>query len=97
MTTELLVQLFMLLAGMLAHFLKKVIEERRAGRLVTLKAYWLANPYATAFSVLGAVAGFVALAGTAELTKLTAFGLGYACDSAASMVGERGAKKLQAH
>jgi len=92
---DVIILLFLLLAGMAAHFLKHVIEERKAGHMVTLTSYWVENPYVTAFSIVGAVAGFIILYGYGELTQFSAFGLGYTCDSAAGVLGDRGSKKLK--
>lgn len=90
--TEPAILALLLFAGLLSHFLKRVVEERNAGRAVTLKSYWLDHPYHSALSVTAAVAGFILLWGTPELTRLTAWGIGYMADSAAGVLGQRAMK-----
>lgn len=93
MDTAILVLLLIL--GLASHLLKKVVAEVRAGnRDISIRSYWLENPYPTALGIVGAVTGFVLLYDTPELTKLTAWGLGYMCDSAAEMFGDRAMKKV---
>jgi len=48
----------------------------------------------TIVSLTGALAGFGALYGSPELTKLTAFGIGYMADNLADAVGEQTLKKV---
>lgn len=84
---------FIMIYGMLMHYLKKVIESariyRKTGQKLSLIRYWKDYPYRSAFSVISALAGFAALYGTEELTKLTAFGLGYMSESVTSVMGKR--------
>lgn len=91
-----IILVLLLLGGMASHFLKKLIEARQSGNDFDLIQYFKANPYQTALSIISGFVGFFALYGTAELTRVTAFGLGYMCNSVADIVGERSVKKLQA-
>lgn len=90
-----LLLIVLLLLGLATHFLKRVVEERAAGRIISLRTYWVEHPYHSALAVASAVAGFVLLYGTAELTRITAWGLGYMADSAAGMLGKRAGQSLE--
>lgn len=84
----------LLFAGLAAHFLKKVIELRNSEHAITLGAYWREYPYRTVLAVVGALAGFMLLYGTAEMTRATAFGIGYLADSIAGIMGKKTEGKL---
>ena len=84
----------MMLYGILMHYVKRVMEEREKDSDITLSSYWYKYPYKSIFSLLGAFAGFGALYGTEELTKLTAFGIGYMSDSMAEMLSSKGLKNI---
>lgn len=92
---------FIMIYGMLMYYLKKVIESariyRKAGQQVSLLSYWKDHPYQSAFSVVSALAGFAALYGTDELTKLTAFGLGYMSESVTGVLGKRARHNHRMH
>src|SRR3990167_2838866 len=87
---------FMLIYGMLAHFARKVIaaQAHQSDRRPCITDYWKHNPMQTIVSLTGALAGFGALYGSPELTKLTAFGIGYMADNLADAVGEQTLKKV---
>lgn len=76
----------MMLFGILMHYIKKVIEQRATNSEITLRTYWYKYPYKSIFSILSALAGFGALYGTDELTRLTAFSIGYMADSIADIL-----------
>lgn len=86
---ETAILILLLLAGQACHFLKKVIEDRRNGSTVTLYGYWVQNPYHTAISVIASAAAFLLLYDTPELTRATAWAIGYMGDSVAGMIGKR--------
>lgn len=88
MSTAILILLPIL--GLLAHYLKKFIEVKNAtGEIVSPKVYFADNPYTSLSSVVLCVAGMAMLWGSDELTKVTAFMLGYMSDSAISMIMRR--------
>ena len=91
---ETTVLVLLLVVGILTHYVKKVGEEWKQGNKVKLLTYWTNNPYHALFSILGASGGFLLLYGTPELTKLTAWGLGYMCNSVADIMGSRTMRKL---
>lgn len=91
---ETAITFLIMLAGILLHFLKKVMELRTAGDKVTLVKYWTRKPYATAFSVLSAMVVFALVHNLPEFSKLSALGLGFMCDSVAGLLGQRGIGRL---
>lgn len=86
---ETLILVLLLVAGLLCHFLKKVIEIRRGGEKISLLHYWIHNPHHAALSLIAAAAAFLLLYGTPEMTRSVAFAIGYAADSVAGMIGRR--------
>ena len=84
----------MMAYGIFMHYIKRVIEEREKDEETTLASYWYKYPYKSLFSILGAFAGFGALYGTEELTKLTAFGIGYMSDSMAEILSAKAMKNI---
>lgn len=85
---EIIIVLLALL-GLVAHFLKKLIEAKQSGNGVTFRQYYLANPYSTLSSVVLCLAGMAMLWGSDELTRVTAFMLGYMADSVISAIIRR--------
>jgi len=80
----------MLLYGLATHFLKALSQIKTGtGQFISPRVYYLSNPYQTILSVVGAVAGFSLLYGTDELTKASAFMMGYMADSAVDVIGQR--------
>lgn len=79
----------MMLLGTASHFLKKVVEVRRAGETVSLVGYWRGHPYESMLSVIGAIVGLVVLHQMGELTLLTAYGTGYVANSMSEAIGDR--------
>jgi len=78
------------LFGLVAHYLKKLIEEKNAtGEIISIKKYYLSNPYTSLSSIVLCVAGIAMLWGSDELTRITAFTLGYMSDSAIGMIMQR--------
>lgn len=86
----------MLLYGLSTHFLKKMIQFRSDhGNLPACpSAYFREYPYRASLSVIGAVAGYAAVHGTAQMTLMTAFGIGYMADSVADVIGSRSIEKV---
>lgn len=84
-----IILILLLIGGMASHFLKKLIETRNSGDDVDLIHYFKATPYQTALAVISGFVGFFALYGTAELTRMTAFGIGYMCNSVVDVLGKR--------
>lgn len=80
----------MLLAGLLAHVLKKFMEVRQQLEALTLASYLKARPYKTAMAVIGAGAGYLLIAEASTPGLVAAFGVGYAADSMLEVVGARG-------
>lgn len=89
--------LFMLFLGLASHFLKDLIRLAAEGNMLTLRQYWLKNPYQTVLSIIGAIVGYVALGSSGQLTALTAFGAGYMANSVADLIGKRTTAKLKSN
>ena len=89
----------MMIYGLLTHFLLKMKHYRTAfpdTRFWCLVAsYYRDNPFATILAIIGAVAGYSMLYGSAELTRATAYGLGYMADGVADTIGNRSIKNLK--
>lgn len=91
-----MITLSMLILGLLSHFLKDFIKIKKdTGKMVNPLTYWKENPYQTLLSTIGAVSGYFALMETAQLTALTAFGIGYMANSVADMLGQRSLNKIK--
>lgn len=87
---ESIILIVLALIGLVAHYLKKLIEARNAtGQIVSPKSYYLANPYTSLSSLMLCAGGMLMLWGSEELTRVTAFGLGYMADSMISMIMRR--------
>lgn len=71
----------MVVFGLAAHFLAKLIELRRTDPTLTAKRYWQARPYQVAYSVVSAAAAGFVLFRLGELTLLGALAVGYMSDS----------------
>ena len=84
----------MLLCGLASHFLKDLIRVKSEKGKISIKKYWMDNPYQNLLCVVGAVAGYVALESTGQLTVVTSFGVGYVANSVADMIGKRSLEKL---
>lgn len=79
----------MMLLGTASHFLKKVVEIRRAGESNSLIDYWRRHPYESLLSIIGAIVGLIVLHQMGELTLLTAYGTGYMANSMSDALGSR--------
>lgn len=77
-----------LVAGVLVHVFKKVIEKRQDNATFHLKDYLTAYPYQTAVSVLMSVGGYFTLLATGELTGASAFLMGVTANSLAGAAGQ---------
>lgn len=70
-----------LLAGVVAHIIKKVIEERETNKSFSLKSYLTENPYKTFMVLFYAVAGAAGLYMDGSLSVYTAIVTGAAANS----------------
>lgn len=70
-----------LLAGIAAHIIKKVIQQRESDRAFSLGRYLTENPYKTAMVVFYAGAGAVGLYMDGSLSPYTAIVTGFAANS----------------
>lgn len=84
----------MLALGLLTHFLVDVIALRKADQSAGFREYWTANPYQSALSIVGAMAGYAVLHSAGELTLVTAYGVGYMANSVPDIIGKRTGGKL---
>lgn len=85
----------MLVYGVLMHATKTMAEAQLNDQKLMMPWQYLARwPYAAAFTFLSALAGYAALYGTEELTRINAFGLGYMANSVADVIGRRGIEVL---
>lgn len=84
----------MLFYGLAAHFLKDMARLAKEGQRMGLADYWLAFPYQSGISMIGAVAGFAALQEAGHLSGITAFGVGYMANSVADVIGKRAGERL---
>lgn len=81
MTPNLILCAALVAAGILFHFLTKLAELEKQGRIVTPIEYWRAQPYTSAIVVVGAYMALAAAYYAGELTHLTALLIGVACNS----------------
>lgn len=82
--------LAMLMYGLATHFLKALAQIKSGtGNVISFRQYYLANPFQTALSFVGAFAGYGLLYGTDELTRASSFMMGYLADSAVDVIGQR--------
>lgn len=86
--------LAMLVYGLASHFLKDMARLAKEGQPLGLLDYWGRFPYQSGISLVGAVAGFAALAEAGQLTGITAFGIGYMANSVADIIGKRAGERL---
>lgn len=87
-------ELLMLLMGLAAHFIKDMARIRKeTGRLITPRDYWLMYPYQSLLCIIGAVAGYLIMYETGQLSGVNAFGIGYLANSIADIIGKRGVLK----
>jgi len=70
-----------LLLGVVAHIIKKVIQQREADSTFSLKKYLTMNPYKTVMVFFYAVAGAAGLHMDGSLTIYTAIVTGFAANS----------------
>ena len=86
----------LMIMGVILHFLKQmIVEQKQWQRKLTFREYLSQNKLTTMFSWFSSVAVFALLYGSGELTKITAFTIGYLSDSVADLVGERGGRNLR--
>lgn len=79
----------MLIFGVLAHFLKFLIQLKRDGKRISPIKYITSNPLETSFAIIGACVGFIALLQFGKLDPVNAFGIGYMANSIADVLGGR--------
>lgn len=78
MTTVIAFQFFLGLLGLITHFLKRKIKGQTAR---AIKHYFKGNLKDTVIAVIAFTVSFAILVQTGELSYLSAFLTGYACDS----------------
>jgi len=86
---ESLIIIGLAILGLLSHFIKKVIEAKQAGDPITIKEYYISNPYKSIYSILICAGGIMMLWGSDELTRVTAFTFGYMSDSVVAMMNRK--------
>lgn len=80
----------MMVLGMLLYFLKSLVQIKKGtGQTLTLHQYYVANKWHTLFAVASAVTVYFLLYGSPEMTRVTAFGIGFMADSVADLIGQR--------
>lgn len=79
----------LVLGGLAAHFLGKLMELRRSDTTLTLRRYVSAHPYQLMYSCVAAAIAGVAMGFYGELTPITAIGAGYMCDSILDKISKR--------
>lgn len=84
----------LLVAGVLAHFLKTVYQLRRDGDKTSLSGYWRGHPYQSALTLVSALASFAILKELGQLSAITAFSAGYIANSTADMLAGRSVKLM---
>ena len=83
--------IMMALAGLLGHFLKDLIAiQVRTKKVPNLIEYFKQYPYHTLLCFLSVPAGLAGLHELGELTKVTAFCVGYMSNSVVDVLGKRG-------
>lgn len=80
----------MMIYGLLTHFLKAFAQiKHNTGKNICFYNYYSDNPSQTILCFVGALAGYALLDGTQELTKASAFMMGFLADSAVDVIGQR--------
>ena len=77
-----------LLAGVVVHVLKKVVEKRQSNADFSLVDYLTAYPYQTAVSIMMSVGGYIGLMSTGDLNGPAAFLMGVTANSLAGAAGK---------
>ncbi len=77
------------LAGMVSHFLKKMMELRRDGATITIRSYFIEAPYATASTIIAVVFGSIGLIEAGEAGIAACFFYGMSVDSIANLASKR--------
>lgn len=70
-----------MLAGVVTHIVKKVIERRQKNADFSLREYLLAYPYQTYFVIMSGIGGYLVLMTAGSLTVSSAFLAGVAANS----------------
>lgn len=81
----------MLFMGIFAHLLKNYDTWRITvcKTNCTIRKYWSENKVQHITSGIAAIAAYVGLAETNQLTALSAFGIGWMCNSVADYIGKK--------
>lgn len=95
--TEMEMYLFagLIVLGLIAHVLGKLMELRRADSTLTMKKYFQSHPYQSGYSLISAIAGGIVLHEYGELTVVTAIATGYMADSIMDKISSRTAGVLR--
>lgn len=84
----------MLLLGIAAHFLKAIIQAKKAGAYDGAWTYWTRHRASSYLAIVCALAGFVGLYSAGRLDALTAFGVGFMANSVGDVLGSRATGRL---
>lgn len=84
----------LILCGLVNHVLIDVIKLKRCGKDASIVSYFRSQPYQTALSVVGCVAGFIVLESINELTMGTAYALGFGANVVAEKLGQKDINKV---
>jgi hypothetical protein len=95
MKTNIYVCAFLLVLGMLAHFLLRLYNLQQAGTLLSPIAYIRQQPYSVAVSVMGGILLFLALYFAGQLNEGMAIAVGVACSEALDSLRARSVAKLR--
>lgn len=86
-----MIEIILLILGVVAHFLKKLMEWRQTTGEIDPRLYFLEQPYRIVWTALLAIGAGVALYSMGELTPITALATGFCADSVAGMLKQRSA------
>lgn len=75
--------------GLFCHFSKKLYEEYKKGNHVSWFSYWSQNPAHVIFSISISLSGLLLFWGSPEMSKVTAWSIGFAGESFAGVLGDR--------
>jgi len=87
-------KIVLVVCGLLTHVLLDLVKLKRDGKPVSFWQYLKDQPYQTALSVIGCVAGYIVLNSIGELTLMTAYGLGTMSNLVAEKLGQKDINKV---
>ena len=86
--------IILVVCGLASHILLDLIKIKREGKITNLKKYFKDQPYQTALSVIGCIAGYIVLESLNELTLGTAYALGAGSNVVAEKLGQKNLDKV---